>query len=66
MEKDSFSIMEFCQKHGLSRSLFYKLLDSGEGPRVMRVGSRIMISKEAAADWRRARETASQSTIAVA
>ena len=58
MEKDAFNVIEFCQRHGLCRSSFYNLLTRGEGPRVMRVGSRIMISKEAAADWRRERESA--------
>jgi predicted DNA-binding transcriptional regulator AlpA len=56
MEKDAYSIIEFCQRHGLSRSSFYALEKLGQAPRIMRVGGRIMISKEAAADWRRDRE----------
>jgi excisionase family DNA binding protein len=56
MEKDSFSIQEFCVRHGISRSAFYKAIDAGQAPRLMRVGSRVMISKEAAEAWRRERE----------
>jgi hypothetical protein len=36
--------------------MYYKLDHQGLGPRVMRVGTRALISKEAAADWRRERE----------
>ena len=53
MEKDAFSVIQFCERHGLSRSLFYKLQSMGQAPRVMRVAGQIMISVEAAADWRR-------------
>jgi predicted DNA-binding transcriptional regulator AlpA len=57
MEKDAYSIIEFCQRHGMSRAAFYNLENIGQAPRIMRVGGRVMVSKEAAADWRRARET---------
>lgn len=56
MEKDAYNIIEFCQRHGLSRAAFYNLEKIGQAPRIMRVGGRVMISKEAAADWRRERE----------
>ena len=56
MEKFAYSIPEFCQLHGISRSALYKSIKAGQAPRLMRVGSRILISKEAAAEWRRARE----------
>jgi hypothetical protein len=58
MEKDAYSILEFCTRHDLSRSAFYNLEKLGQGPRLMRVGTRVMISKEAALDWRREREAA--------
>ncbi len=63
MEKDVYNIIEFCQRHGLSRSSFYNLEKIGQAPRCMRVGARIMISKEAAADWRREREAAPAAAI---
>jgi predicted DNA-binding transcriptional regulator AlpA len=58
--KDSYSVIEFCQRHGISRSAFYNALKVGEGPRLMRVGNRVMISREAAAEWRRQREATEQ------
>jgi predicted DNA-binding transcriptional regulator AlpA len=58
-DKDAFSILEFCARHGMSRSAFYNSLKAGQGPRVMKVGSRVMVSREAAAEWRREREQAS-------
>jgi predicted DNA-binding transcriptional regulator AlpA len=59
MEKDAFSVDEFCKRHSISRSQFYVSLKDGTGPRTMKVGTRTLISKEAAADWRRKRELAS-------
>jgi predicted DNA-binding transcriptional regulator AlpA len=60
IEKDSFSVQEFCVRHGISRSALYNALKAGQGPRLMRVGSRILVSKEAAEAWRREREQASE------
>jgi predicted DNA-binding transcriptional regulator AlpA len=52
------SIEEFCQAHDLSRASFYNMRKSGIGPREMRVGARVLISDEAASDWRRERKQA--------
>jgi hypothetical protein len=60
----AFTIEEFCRAHRLSPSMFHKLRTQGEGPRVMKVGTRTMVSKEAAADWRAEREAATQETDA--
>jgi predicted DNA-binding transcriptional regulator AlpA len=62
MEKLAYSVSEFCALHGISRSAFYKSLNAGLAPKLMRVGSRILISREAAAEWRRAREQAEAAT----
>jgi hypothetical protein len=51
--KVAHSIDEFCVSHGISRAMFYKILSQGRGPRVMKVGTRTLISEEAAAAWRR-------------
>lgn len=48
----ALSVREFCQAYGISRSHFYALLRGGRGPRVMRVGGRTLVSREAAHDWR--------------
>jgi len=55
---DAFSIAAFCQRHGISESFFHKLRAKGLGPVTMKVGTRTLISVEAAAAWRRAREGA--------
>ena len=54
----AFTVAEFCEAHRLSRSYLYKIWAAGTGPRIMRVGSKVLISIEAAEDWRRAREAA--------
>ncbi|MBX3708270.1 MAG: hypothetical protein KIT56_03485 [Gammaproteobacteria bacterium] len=56
MLKNSLSIPEFCYAENISRSLFYKLKKEGNAPRLMRVGRRILISIEAAKDWRKQME----------
>jgi len=46
----------FCRQHGISRTTFYKLLAEGTAPKVIRVGRRVLVSAEAAAEWRRGLE----------
>ncbi|MEI8715878.1 helix-turn-helix transcriptional regulator [Mesorhizobium sp. ISC11] len=53
---EAYNIPEFCAAHRISRATFYNLLNDGHAPRTMKVGSRVLISKEAAADWRKACE----------
>jgi hypothetical protein len=50
------SIAEFCSTHRISRAHLYNLLKRGQGPTVMKVGKRTLISHEAAAAWRRSME----------
>ncbi len=64
MELEAFSIQQFCAAHGLSRSSFYNLVKAGTAPRLMKVGTRTLISREAAIDWRRDREADSKSEAA--
>ncbi|MCD9817070.1 transcriptional regulator [Bradyrhizobium japonicum] len=51
------SIEEFCQAHGFSTALFFKLRKKGQTPRMMKVGKRTLISLEAAAAWRERQST---------
>jgi hypothetical protein len=53
-EPDAFSISEFCKRHGISPQLFYKF--KNQMPVTFRVGTRVLISREAAARWRAERE----------
>jgi excisionase family DNA binding protein len=55
-KKDAYSVDEFAERHGVSRAFVYLLWQRGEGPRFMQVGARRLISREAAADWRRSME----------
>lgn len=53
----AYSIQQFCAAHGISERYYYKIKKLGLGPREMLVGrKRKLISLEAAAEWRRARE----------
>ena len=59
VERTALKIGEFCERNGISRSLFYILRRSGRGPRELRVGATgKRISIEAERDWQRAQEVA--------
>src|SRR5262245_28471776 len=59
----AYSVPDFCRLHGgMSEAFFHKLVAEGHGPQLMKVGARTMISVEAAAAWRRAREAASDAS----
>lgn len=47
------TIAQFCADHNISRTHLHNLQKAGKGPRLMKLGRRILISAEAAADWRR-------------
>ena len=52
----SYNIREFCAAHRISESMYYKLREKGLGPREARALTKVIITQEAAADWRRQRE----------
>jgi hypothetical protein len=56
--KPVYTVPEFCLQHRISRSLLYKLLQEGKGPRIMKAGKRTLITNEAAEAWRRRLEKA--------
>jgi hypothetical protein len=43
---------------------FYNLLKRGDGPAIMKVGRRTLISAEAAAEWRRRMEASADAQMA--
>jgi excisionase family DNA binding protein len=49
----AYSIMEFCRAYGLGRSTFYRLQATGDAPRIMAVGRRRLITREAADEWQK-------------
>lgn len=55
-EKRTLTIEEFCQQVGIGRTLYYDLQERGLGPRVVRLGRRVLITPESIEDWLRARE----------
>jgi hypothetical protein len=56
----ALSIPEFCTAHGFSEGMYYKMRKQGLTPREMKVGTRTLITFEAAAQWRAEREAASK------
>ena len=57
-EVDAFSVAEFCKRHRISPQLFYKFKD--QMPATFRIGTRVLISREAATACRRERERATK------
>ena len=55
-----YSVASFCAAFGISEAFFYKLKSQGLAPVVMRLGSRLLISFEAAKRWQQAREKATE------
>lgn len=53
-----YTVAEFCSAHKISRSKLYQLWRSGMGPRTIKIGSKNLITAEAANAWRRQLETA--------
>jgi predicted DNA-binding transcriptional regulator AlpA len=56
MNRQAWTIHEFCQAHAISRATFYNLQKRNMAPRVMRVGARRLVSEAAAAEWRQQME----------
>jgi hypothetical protein len=52
-DRAAYTIDEFCMAHRISCRTFYDLIERGE---LMHIGSKKLISAEAAAKWRRQRE----------
>ena len=57
-DRDAYSVEAFARAHSLSLAMFYKLRAQGLAPACFKVGARTLISREAAARWRAAREHA--------
>ena len=56
----NYDVDGFCQAHKISRAFFYQLAKNGKGPRITKLGSRTLISFEAAAEWRAKMERETQ------
>jgi len=62
-DKDADSIEEFCRRHSISPSFFFKLQSRGEAPVTIAVGKRRLVTREAARRWRRERERAAARAV---
>lgn len=51
-----FTVDEWCARYKFGRSFFYKLLREGRGPRIMKLGSRTLITVESDDEWRLAND----------
>jgi excisionase family DNA binding protein len=58
------TIEEFCARNRISKQFYYKLRAKGQAPTEMRLGTRVLISKEAAEEWRRRLQTTPPSPAA--
>lgn len=54
----AYTVSEFCDAHRVSRSKLYQLWAAGVGPRFIQIGTKKIITIEAARDWRRSGEQA--------
>lgn len=52
IELDAYSIEEFCKRHSISRGTYYNMKEDGTAPKEKRARGRVLITKEAAQDWR--------------
>ena len=62
--KRARSILDFCEDHGFCRSSYYNLKPD-DRPDEMRIGGRVLITDESAAEWRQ-RMTARTRRLATA
>lgn len=64
MDADAITIEQFCMANNICRATFYNLRKAGQAPAIMKVGSKVLISKEARVDWRRKMEEQSNKQAA--
>lgn len=64
-EIQAYTVPGFCRAHNLSVSRFYTL-EPADRPRLMRIGRRVYVTAEAAADWRREMERRTKQAEAAA
>jgi phage terminase small subunit len=52
---DAVTVAEFCRNHRIGRNTYYEMRKRGLTPDVMKLGTKTLITKEAAARWREQR-----------
>lgn len=61
---ETYTVETFCKSHNISRAFFYALRKQGKGPRVAKLGTRTIITREAASNWRAALDAAAEGVAA--
>jgi hypothetical protein len=56
VERVAFPVPVFCGRNNLSEPSYYKMRAQGLGPKEMRIGTKVLITLAAEAEWQRARE----------
>jgi hypothetical protein len=49
---EAYTIADFCRRHSICRASFYAMRANGTGPREFRAMNRVLVSREAAREWR--------------
>lgn len=55
-QPEMMSISRFCAQHDISRAFLYKLWGRKQGPRSVRIGRKVLISRKSAEEWRQQME----------
>lgn len=58
----ALSVAAFCERYGIGRTMFYRLVKEGRAPAVTKIGKRTLIGIEAAAAWWREMQAATASS----
>jgi hypothetical protein len=53
---ECYTVQEFCEAHRMGRATYYQLKDQGLAPVEIRLGGKILITKESATRWRAVRD----------
>ena len=52
MNYETYTISQFCEAHNLSRAFFYNLKKQGLAPKIVELGGKRLVTREAAEAWR--------------
>jgi hypothetical protein len=53
LERQAYSVADFCAAYDTSRAALYRMWQNGQGPAYYNCGGRRLISREAAIAWQR-------------
>ena len=62
MEKQAYSVKEFCEAFSISPAHLYKLNNLGSGPAMVKVGRKTLIPRRGAIEWMESRNCVTAET----